>query len=678
MKRYKSAIIICLFIMLLLPAFVLCFSPQKQAAHAFDSVSFSQAKCLDFEGNFVPYDTEDLIYARGITLEFDVTSDYFVIVVVKNGEEISRTAAAQPADGKASYTVTANGELLIKCYASDDQGTLMSVFDEVAIKSDNAAPQEAVVSQMNEWTRHESGFLVQVLVGADNGNSGVKQAVINIDNGQGIDTYVIESPMLNHAFTVYEPTDVYITVYDYAGNYLTKLYTFDKFDSTPPTPPQFVFTPNIEVSDYTNGFARDYFVTINYGTDGQSGIKQGSMRYTLNGEQYVYQGGFYLTEQRTHTLSAYYQDNAGNTSDVVSDAISNIDRIEPFVSDIILDIDLTQELPYTLSLVCTDSDSGIDRITVVGESYTFEPQLFNKYVARFDKLDKGLLQINVYDRVGNFNASSLVVPHFGTLALEDLAIKYHSKFPLLNEAEYNEDAWQNILRLYGDLSLYFKSADTTLSDFDTLTRELDEAILGETQYRYVINSVPPGINLSIRYQIDTADFPYLKKGDEITLILEKIDKDGAELDSMLFRAINASGFDTAFANPFRMKFLYNGMDVEYAFEHGATVTMQVPTGYEERLFAIINLDTNEKLTAEVINNAVTFTFKTAGRYALVTEGAQKSFVASPPSGLKVFGKTISWGAFFGTLAGVVALAAALIALLTIRYKKPPIRKPKND
>lgn len=676
MKRYKSAIIICLFLMLLLPAFVMGFSRQKEAAYAFDIVNFFQAECLDFDGNIVAYDTENPVYARGIEVTFDVSSEYFVIIVVKNGEEISRSEPTQTQSGKARYSLTINGELIIKCYASDSLGALQPVYAEVTVRSDNAAPQEASVSQMTEWTRHQNGFLVQVVLSADNGNSGVKKAEIAVDDGEEVITRVIESPILNDSFSIYKPSDVHITVYDYAGNYFTKQYLFDKFDSTPPTPAEFVFTPNIEPGEATKGYVRDYFVTINYGTDSESGIKPNSMRYSLNGQLYTYEGGFYVSEQRINILSAYYFDNAGNASAVVSASVDNIDRMVPYVSDIELDIDLTKEKPYTLSMVCVDSNSGIDRVQVSGENYTFVLGMHNVYSASFDELDRALLQINVYDRVGNFYTSGLIVPHFDSLDLEDMAKEYNAIFLSLSQADYNGDAWQNILELYRDLNISFMSPATTLSDFDGLTREIDKAVLGATELKYIIASVPPGLNLNISYEINTADFPNLKKGDQITLVVDKIDKDGTELDAMLFRAVNAGGFDTAFANPFMLKFIYNGMEVEYDFANGAEVTLPVPAGYEERLFAVINLDTQEKLAAEVINNKISFTYKKAGRYALVTEGAQKSNIDPLPSGVRVFGKTIDWGAFFGTLAGVVALTAGLIALLTLRYKKPYMRRPK--
>ncbi|MDD4316047.1 MAG: hypothetical protein PHC84_02675 [Clostridia bacterium] len=683
MKRYINAIFICLFAMLLLPAFVIGFSPRERAASAFDNLVFLQAECLDFDANTVSYDTENPVYARGIKLTFSVSTQYCVFIVVKNGEEISRSAPYETEGGAAQYSVTMNGELIIKCYAADSQGALLPVYAEVNVRSDNAAPQQAAVSEMTEWTRRENGFAVQVVLGVDNGNSGVKKAEIAIDSGEGVEVRTIESPALNDYFTIYEPTTVHITVFDNAGNYSTKQYIYDKFDSTQPSAPQFVFTPNVAVGEGTNGYAREYLVTISYGedadepgNDGGSGIKPGSMRYTLNGEQFVYEGSFYLAEHRLFTLSAYYQDNAGNTSPVVSAEVNNLDRIAPSLSDIHLNIDLTKALPYTLSAICTDSHSGIDRIQVAGENYTFTKQMHNVYSASFDSLDKELLQITVFDNVGNYNTSSLIVPHFGTLDLEDMAEEYNTKFLALDGSQYNQAAWQNLLDLYGDLSLFFESADTTLSDFDIISAQIDSAITGAIKYKYFIHSVPPGINLNISYVADPADFPNMKKGDTVTLVMQKIDKDGIELDSLLFRAASLSGFDIAFANPFMAKFVYNDIDVAYVFDNGALVTIPVPMGYEERMFAIIDLDSQQKLETEVINNTVTFKLKKAGRYALVTEGAVKTDVSPPPSGVRVFGKILSWGAFFGTIGGVVAVTAGLVALLTLRYKKPYTRRIK--
>lgn len=671
-QKYISKVIkIFIVAMFLLPVFLLGFSMKKEGnTYATSSVDFEYATCLDFDGNEVEYDTNSTVYAREITLFYDTNSPQYIIIVYnKASNEIGRTQLKEPDEnGKGSYTVETNGELTIRCYGADENGFIFdNVYVDTYVRSDNLSPKEPFVSQMTNWTKHLNGYSIDVLVGEDNGNAGINKAEVSIIYDEETVYRTITSPIMNDYFIVYEECSVVINIFDNAGNNASFSYVFDKFDSTPPTPPTFNLVPNIEVGEATNGYARDYQITINYGEDTASGIDNTSMVYTLNGEQFPYEGGFTLTEQRNFEISAYYKDNAGNTSETITTTINNIDRIEPSISNIQLAVDLMKNIPYKLSMICSDAESGINRIVVPNINTTFVRGMYNVYVGEFATLDKAVLSITVYDNVGNFETTSILTHHFGNLDLEDLAIEYNQKFLNLESEEYAERAWSKILDLYSNLNLMFMSKDTTLNDFDTISKDINKAILGATEYKYVINTIPQFISTSISYQINPLDLNNKKKGDRISMILDALEEN-AQTEDKIAIANTLSGYEKSMARPFKLSFTHNDESIDYVFTNGTKITMAVPKGYEERYFTIINLDSKVIIESEKINNTIIFYINDGGEYALVIEGTAKLLEVEPPKGLHIFGKTISWWSFSLALGGILIGAISLIAFLRYRLK----------
>ncbi|MFW5780802.1 MAG: hypothetical protein ACOCWI_05065, partial [Bacillota bacterium] len=639
-----------------------------------NSVTFLYAENLDFDGEVEDYDTENLHFARGITVYFEVISPYYTIYIYNSlAQQVNNTDPLEPdSNNIAAYQVNHNGALTIRCYATDNEGVIMEgIYDDIQVRSDNLSPKEPDINLMQEWVRYENGYLVQIdHLNEDNGSSGAYKADIKtVYEDLTEEQRTIMSPTSNDAFMIYQECDIYITVYDYAGNKKDSEFSFDKFDSSPPLPPQFDLTPNVEIGEQTNGYARSYSVTINFGEDDKSGIDYDSMKYTINGQLYDYEGGFNLNEQKNYTLTAYYKDNAANTSDTASINVDNIDRTEPSINSKSLHIDLRKENPYKLRLQCTDGMSGVEGIETEGINAEFEKRQYNWYEASFTDLDVSSINIRVSDNVENVTTTNILTHHFGDLDIRDLAEDYNDTFLAVEEEEYSQRAWENILDLYSELNIMLMTEDTPMSDFDNITSRIDTALLGQVEYRYSIRTVPEGIRTGISYEIDEEDLFELRKGDVITLILDEASSDADTRDAYKNTAKTLSDYEKCFARPFMLSFNYNGEPLEHEFENGVTITIPVPYGYEARYFEIIDLDEEQKIESQTINNQINFTINSAGVYAMIVEG--EKIIEEEPQirGLKVFGKVINWGAVGGSLAGIVVLAGGLITFLTIRYKK---------
>ncbi|MGI6133418.1 MAG: hypothetical protein ACOYEC_03325 [Christensenellales bacterium] len=657
----------------------LCFDHTRERARALDGVAFAYARCMNFEGQEVDYNPQARVYARNIKVYFEVFSPYYIIeVFTKAGTLIESEQAKAPQDGLGGYEVSLSGELTVRCYAADeDKVKISSVFEDIKVYSDNLPPQEAYINQMQNWTRKEEGYLVEIVLGEDNGNSGIRKADIAIMYEDQTVIRSINTSITNDSFRINDECHIVITVYDNAGNSLLKSYAFNKFDSTPPTAPEIRLVPNVQPDESTKGYVGSYQVTINFGEDlGGSGIKQDSMVYLLNGELFNYDGGFYLNKQMNYTIVAYYSDNAGNISPRAEVEVTNIDKLQPRIHDLFLMVDLKSQTPYKIRINCSDNESGIKSITAQGVNAQFTPKDYNFYEADFAVLDKDSIVITVNDNVGNYNTAHISTYHFGDLDKENIANIYNRKYFELVQEEYNSDNWQLIQNLYDQLSILFMSKDATYLDFENMTSRIDQAIEGMNSFVYRIESPPENMSANINYQIDIACVDGFKKGDKIVLTLDKILLDNAARREYEDIAGRLSGFDTFFIAPFELTFYHNDNRIDYSLDWGAQIELAVMSGYEARYYAVLDLQSNELLDIEVINNLITFNVDGSGSYLLITEG--DIIVNEPPQikGIKFFGKIISYLHFGLALGGAVLFAAAVIVLLYLRYKRPDNRKIK--
>lgn len=673
--------LLCIFVVLLIALTFTASLACSEKAQAAEVNTFFSATCTDFNGNSIEYDMSSKPYARDIILTFDVPYDYYFIQLKRFGASdlYIQSAVFSTVGGKAVYAVTASGYFSVFCYGCDANGNMVEEsVATVDIKSDVSAPDNATVSQMTEWvsmvgeetgTESQKGFLVNITVNGDD-YSGVREARITTvypDRETSL-TLNAENGFVS-SFKVRENCRVIVDIYDRAGNCNTKFYEYNKFDNDAPTAPQIICTPTPAVGADTNGYTRSCTVMLSYGTDALSGTKSGSMKYTLNGTLLPYEGSFVCDTSIRYTITAYYFDNAGNQSPVSSAEITNIDDVEPTVHSIRLKVDLTQQVPYALTVSCSDTLSGIKSVIVDGLRITATKKLYNDYEAIFSVLDRGSLSVTVTDLVGNYTTSHISTYHFDTIALEEKAVSYHSRFLALDSTLYNADAWDVLLSKYTALNILYMAENSSIADFNNAFAAIDTAIAGKVVGSYSVESAPETVSANITYTFDENDLFEKKLGDTVRLRLAAIPAES--LSDYTSKARALSSFGTSMACPFALKLYHNDTLISEPLTKGFTVSMAVPAGYEARRFAVVDIDGNTLIESETINNVVTFNVKKSGGFALLIEGEPNGTATSGEKikGVNVFGKTISIGALVGCIGGAVGVIVIGVVLVITLGKK---------
>lgn len=101
---------------------------------------------------------------------------------------------------------------------------------------------------------------------------------------------------------------------------------------------------------------------------------------------------------------------------------------------------------------------------------------------------------------------------------------------------------------------------------------------------------------------------------------------------------------------------------------GIEIEMNLPFGYYERKFVIVNKATNEIVPTTIYNNQIAFTLKDSGDYVMVISG-DKSIDTSVPKTVKVFGKAMPYPTFFGIIFGTLGGVIVIVGVLMIIKKK---------
>lgn len=662
----------------------ICFFTFISLSHGVDSahadsysLAFDSAQCLNSDGETVAYDASQPLYARNITLFYTVNApNYRVQVMNANSGSLIEGDIVYATDdsGKGSYTVQSSGYLRVVVYACNMSGQVIeSVKDERVIRSDNIGPEKATITEMNRWVRHEQGFFVNVAAGFDTHSGTVSLVIIKetLSDGQTERTELSLSTGLTTAFTLYEETKIYLIAIDAAGNASAEdIHVYDMFDSDRPSPPVISSVGSPIATDYTNGYTRSHLVTLSVGADALSGVDESSLVYRVDGGTLqTYDGPFVLND--SNMINAYYYDNAGNASDATELKLSKVDSVDPTIVKAEFTVDLKKEIPYSLTVNCTDAQSGISDVSVTAINTTFVRVYEGSYKAEFSTHDKGSIQIIVNDRVGNFATSLIETSHFSDVFLEPKIITYHEKYLALDSSEYGTAAWAEIVRLYDVLNVLLMAPTSEKSEIDSAMASIDNAIKGEYVFVYRIGeSMPEGLSAGLVYSLPPSALASMKKGDSFTLELGSVAVDSLTQYQQSAKA--ASGFSECLPRPFSLSFYHNGESFTGVFSLPLTVSMAVPTGYEGRDIKIISLADNSVLSTEIINNTVTFSVNGEGDFAMVIQGGVKSSTTGEgdkKEGIKVFGKEISKGAFGGILGGVLGALAISIAVIIIVHKK---------
>jgi hypothetical protein len=679
LKDYKLLRIVPI-IFLLAIACIILVAPKSKVAFAMEesSVVFSYATCEVLDSATLEYseqvfDLENSSYKKNVTVYFQISNtsaelNYGFGIKSESNDEIVFMSNKVEED-IVSYKVTSTGVFLISCYLYENGITIDSV--TVTVKSDLAPPDTyGLIKTMEEYQKVESVFNVtfDTLQFSDQ-LSGKKEVYYSFESSlpnetksrqkaeDGINTF----PITNNGV-------LYITYIDQAGNYANLEYYFDKYDNTPPPVPQILVVADSD-TDFSGGYTKSYTVTIEYGKDNESGAATQNY-YVINGETKPYNSPFKvaslsgITEKKT-TIQARTVDKVGNASEFSEVKISDdtFDIYMPILKSVQFNLDLMKEKPYYISFVATDSISGVDNNKVYIEDTSTQviSGANNTFYAEFLPFGKSSLVIHVSDKVQNVAIHHMVINYFGETSLSKIVENYYDTYHSLNFSLYTQSVADSIKSEYDKLNIALMADNKQYSEFDAICRNIDKLILGSSNHVYVIESVPNYISSSLKYKISESDFTDYKKGDAVKLVLNAKTLDNEKT------YVKLTDFSKGFAEAFNLSAYYKD-EMLNNLASGIKIEMNLPYGFYERQFVIINKTTNEIVPTTIYNNQIAFSIKDSGDYVMVVSG-EKLVENKIPKTIKVFGKAMPYSTFFGTIFGTLGGVIVIVGILIVMKKK---------
>jgi hypothetical protein len=619
--------------------------------------------------NNVEY-TENNVYSKNIKIYFDITNsgdvDYYVLgVKEENGEEYTLgnvDVTETESSVEVLYSVENTGTYTITCYIYNYDYSVIASVSQL-VKSDMDAPETyASVNSMTKYLIVGTTFSVNIDTSVwSDLLSGEKDLYYSFSYDDSVLVSYTKIVATSKSFSIVNNGVLTLTYIDNAGNYATINYDFDKFDSESPTSPTINVTPNSDM-DYSGGYTSSYTVEIIYGTDTEDGSgKADTQYYLLDGVTKQYVGTFIINTSKDYLIKASTIDNVGNKSDVVSVSVDGdtFDTAEPFINSIKFIVDLKNELPCSISFLSTDYESGIDYTYLEDPYVVLTPQVSNAFSASFSCYGKSGLVVHSIDKVGNDSVEHIAISYFGDSSKSEIIESYFNLYHNLDFSLYTESVIEEIDAAYDQLNVALMAESTQNSDFDTIYDEIDSLISGSSNYSYVIETVPTYLSSTIKYTVNENDFENYQMGDSLTLKLNALTLDNENT------YLEMASFKTSFAEAFNLSLYYND-ELVSSLENGLVIEMNMPYGYYERQFVLINMATEEVVTITTYNNKINFTMQSSGNYVMVISGEKNLTDDSTQKTISVFGKNMPYGTFFGiifgTLGGVILIVVGLVIL----------------
>jgi hypothetical protein len=356
--------------------------------------------------------------------------------------------------------------------------------------------------------------------------------------------------------------------------------------------------------------------------------------------------------------------NASEFSQVIVDD-STFDLYMPIINSNLINIDLMKEKPYCISFTAKDSKSGVDskKVYIEDENITVTSGANNTFYAEFLPFGKSSLVIHVPDKVGNDAIHHMVINYFGNTSISKSIESYYNTYHSLDLSIYTQNIVDAIKSEYDKLNIALIADHTQNSGFDAIFRNIDKLISGSSNHTYVIESVPNYISSSLNYKIAESDLIDYKKGDAVKLVLNAKTLDNEKT------YVKLTDFSKGFAEAFNLS-AYHKDTLLNNLASGIEIEMNLPYGFYEREFVIINKTTNAIVPTTIYNNQIAFTITGSGDYVMVVSG-EKTVEYKEPKTIIVFGKAMPYptffGIIFGTLGGVIVLVGVLIII--VRKKK---------
>lgn len=642
-------------------------------AEGLSKVSVSQLTCsvldietMEYEQNVIFTNTS--AYAKNIKVYFNIENsgnvNYYCYGIKKqDSDEIIQERVYDIPEGVTEiiYEVNVSGIYDINCYIYDAENILLSKATQ-NVKSDLDAPDVfADVNTMTAFQGKDSVFNIVIDI-SELSDTDVYYSFKYID--EEIDLYPFTKiEGTSKTFSIIKKGTMILTYIDTAGNFARIYHDYDKFDFSPPAKPAItVIADNDTV--YSDGFARSYTVTIAYGIDNESGTSA-EQNYIINGEVKSYSGSFKLDIAKNYEIKANTKDNVGNISDfvIVEIAGNSFDTYSPIVKNIKIEVDITKEIPIAISFIATDAHSGIDYAKIDGTDILFIQDENNTFRAEFYAYGKTNLVIHIIDKAGNKAINHIALSYFGDTDKSIKLKSYSDLYRSIDFGKYVLAVAENIKKAYENLNISLMTERTENSDFDNIFREIDKLIQGKSNHLYVIETAPIYVSSIITFKVNEKDFDNYKLGDSVKLILNSRTLDNEKDYTKI------AGFKKGFAEAFNLTAYYKNEAIS-KMPNGMCIEMNLPYGYYERSFVLINKTNGEIMDVEIYNNKISFLLKDSGDYVMAISGEKNTLDNNAvKKTIKIFGKKMTYGMFFIVIFGTLGGAGIIIAMLIILKKK---------
>ena len=615
-------------------------------------------------------------YAKDVHVVFSVDAPYYNFEYSIDGSDLIEEAILPtPANGEVEFIGSVSGQYSVTCYAyADEMGMTELGKSETSFKNDVTSPSIPQIEPMTEWKRSGIDYDVEVDWSECYDVSGIYGIYYYYTYSDATQSTIISqdvNSLEKSILKINRNCVLTIICYDKSGNATTKDYTFEKFDDVAPPQPTYTITPELN----ENSLSRSYTITVNYPLDTQSGLLN-EQKYILNGSTYVYDGSIILDSMAAnYSIRLYSMDNAGNRSEYVDILVknTNFDLVSPSIEQLSYSIDTLAgdvDKLCTVSLTASDNGSGIATVYAEGLNKYFAHQNTSGrdiYTLSFAPYGIGTLTLKVTDNAGNVTTRQMIINHFADLVIADNVKAIVNKSATLNESDYTEKLWKKVTSAYEALDLVLIDSNKTAKDINDAIADVNALINTTIVKEYKIINAPEIVSGIISYTVDENDFVGTKRGDVVTLTLDKSQADGVDYKDI-------SGYSSAFYEKFKLDIKYNAEALASSLNNGITINMNVPVNYYDREMTIIDANTKQKLDVEIKNNVIIFNVKNSGEYVLVISGNKAISGNNDVSEktIEVFGNVLKQSTFFaivGSIAAVTILVVGALVFLLIRKNR---------
>lgn len=620
----KVGLIISIFICVFILSTLVC--GLGLIAHAEDEISLDNMTAVNYKGETIAYNGSS--YARDITLNYSFQSAhyYLINVYVKEGASYNlylTTFKETVVDGKGSYLVNVDGDLMIECVAKNYSEFTIATLSTFILSDVTAPTAPALDADGVMDVAHSAPFSVSYSIAYDN-LSGVDfaRSFYRYENEEG--EAVINNTYLNESIGYNQSSisdiacngTLTLTVFDKAGNFVVVNKSYNKHLNVDSSAPRITLSPE-------SGYSQNVMVTITW-PEGVSNRYYRLITPQAVGNKRTYTAPFGVTTEDWEgglvaegevIVRAYYYKDGKET--YVDKEITNVDTTPPPVStvkeSIRLTVDLTSDTPAVLSLRAVDAKSGIKKVYLkhFGTEFTLKDR--NTYYLDVTNRLGSTVYVVLEDYASNRSEYTYTLTGFD----KDRINFYSQKFKSIDPAEYDQFGYNELLIQYERLSNLLSSSSSLSSDILSYSQALDDAILGKYNVSFKLLSTIGGFAADFKFDVPVGATSILK-GGRLYFEGSKIDLPQNKLDENVSVVGTISKYRNYDAYPFTLQVKdVNGTILNLQREIKVTLTLPgrdriAKVYYEEN--GVIT-----QLSSEINNGQITFITKGTGNFYLIVD-----------------------------------------------------------